>query len=301
MVENGSAARFGCGVIHIGPELWMIHIWETRCAYADLEVVTCIYPQAVGKSAFERDPPRAPTRNVVPRETMSSHVDERQLMTVDHESAAAVPTPQPVDVEPRPAVADEVFGTRVALAQQYADALVSDGELLGLLGPQEYPRLWTRHIINSALIAPLLDGHVADVGSGAGLPGIPLAIARPDVQFTLIEPMERRSKWLLEQVDALDLENVTVTRARAEEIADSHSFDQVTARAVAALSKLIPWTAPLLRYGGELVLLKGQSAEAEIQKAAKMIRRYHLEDVRVEEVGTDLDTESTRVVRAVIG
>lgn len=222
-------------------------------------------------------------------------------MTVDHENNAAPVTTDSSAIEPRPAVADDLFGPRVELAQQYADALARDGELLGLLGPQEYPRLWTRHIINSALIAPLLEGNVADVGSGAGLPGIPLAIARPDVRFTLIEPMERRSDWLREQIEELGLDNVTVMRARAEEIAEDHSFDQVTARAVAALSKLIPWTAPLLRYGGELVLLKGRSAEAEIQKAAKMIRRYHLEDVRVEEVGTDLDTEPTRVVRAVIG
>jgi 16S rRNA (guanine527-N7)-methyltransferase len=120
------------------------------------------------------------------------------------------------------------------------------------------------------------------------------------VQFTLIEPMERRHTWLLEQVEALGLDNVTPLRARAEEVADTHTFDQVTARAVAALSKLIPITAPLVRYEGELVLLKGRSAEAEIQKAAKQIRRFQLEDIRVEEVGTDLDTESTRVVRATV-
>ena len=206
-----------------------------------------------------------------------------------------------IEVEERPRVADELFGDRVDLAEKYADALVRDGELLGLLGPLEYPRLWTRHIINSALIAPLLRGRVADVGSGAGLPGIPLAIARPDVDFTLVEPMERRSEWLRQQVSELGLENVTVVRARAEEIADQSSFDQVTARAVAALSKLIPWTAPLARFGGELVLLKGRSAEAEIEKAAKVIRKFHLEDVRVEEVGVELDTEPTRVVRATIG
>lgn len=208
---------------------------------------------------------------------------------------------QPVEVEARPAVAEQIFGDRVELAQQYADLLLRDGELLGLLGPLEYPRLWTRHIVNSALIAPLLNGNVADVGSGAGLPGIPLAIARPDVNFTLIEPMERRSNWLREQAEALGLDNVTVVRARAEEIADESAFDQVTARAVAALSKLIPWTAPLVRFGGELVLLKGRSAEAEIEKAKKVIRKYHLDDVRVEEVGTDLDTEPTRVVRATVG
>lgn len=207
---------------------------------------------------------------------------------------------EPFHVEQRPLVATEIFGEHVEKAQEYADLLVRDGELLGLLGPQEYPRLWTRHVINSALIAPLLHGRVGDVGSGAGLPGIPLAIARPDVDFTLIEPMERRSTWLTETIQQLGLKNVTVTRARAEEIADQAAFDQVTARAVAALSKLIPWTAPLVRFDGELVLLKGRSAEAEIEKAAKAIRKFHLENVRVEEVGEDLDTEPTRVIRATV-
>lgn len=205
-----------------------------------------------------------------------------------------------VEVEPRPAVAEQIFGDRTHLAQAYANALATDGETLGLLGPLEYPRLWTRHIINSALIAPLLKGSVGDVGSGAGLPGIPLAIARPDVQFTLIEPMERRHSWLCKQITELGLSNITALRARAEEVADTHAFDQVTARAVAALSKLIPITVPLVRYEGELVLLKGRSAEAEIQKAAKQIRRFHLDDIRVEEVGEELDTEPTRVVRATV-
>lgn len=205
-----------------------------------------------------------------------------------------------VPVEARPAVANDIFGDRVEIAQQYADALARDGETLGLLGPLEYPRLWTRHVINSALIAPLLNGSVGDIGSGAGLPGIPLAIARPDVQFTLIEPMERRHTWLTEQIDNLGLDNVTAVRARAEELFDTHTFDQVTARAVAALSKLIPWAAPLVRYEGELVLLKGKSAEVEIEKAAKVIRKFGLIDVRVEEVGTHLDTEPTRAVRATV-
>lgn len=221
---------------------------------------------------------------------------------------AAIPEPiteleiegERVEVEPRPAVADEIFGDRVGIAQAYANALARDGELLGLLGPLEYPRLWTRHVINSALIAPLLHGEVGDVGSGAGLPGIPLAIARPDVKFTLIEPMERRHNWLAQQIKELGLDNVTAVRGRAEEIAESVSFDQVTARAVAALSKLLPWTVPLVKYGGEVVLLKGRSAEAEITKAAKVIRRYKLEDIRVEEVGEELDTEPTRVVRATV-
>src|SRR5699024_5518256 len=114
-------------------------------------------------------------------------------------------------------------------------------ELLGLIGPLELPRIWTRHVLNSTLVAELVrPGVVGDVGSGGGLPGLVLAIARPDAQFVLIEPMERRTDWLSAQVDALGLTNVTVERARAEESAYRGRLDQVTARAVSALRKLIP-------------------------------------------------------------
>ena len=119
-------------------------------------------------------------------------------------------------------------------------ALAEQGETRGLIGPLELPRLWTRHILNSAIAAPLFDGRAADIGSGAGLPGIVLAIARPDVTWTLVEPMERRVAWLTEQADALDLGNVTVVRARAEEWVPEASVDVVTARAVSALRTLIP-------------------------------------------------------------
>ena len=222
------------------------------------------------------------------------------LVAANPDAGSREISPQSIDVttEERPTLADAVFGDRVDVAQSFADLLTEHGETLGLLGPSEYPRLWTRHLINSALIAPLLDGGVADVGSGAGLPGIPLAIARPDIQFTLIEPMERRANWLERMVRELSLDNVEVIRARAEEMPDQRSFDQVTARAVAALSKLIPWTAPLARYDGELLLLKGKSAEAELEKAAKVVRKFHLEDITITEVGAELETETTRVFRA---
>jgi len=208
--------------------------------------------------------------------------------------------PLPADLEAEPAVAAVLFGDRIDAARSYTNSLARHGEELGLVGPQEYPRLWTRHVVNSALLAPLLraSGQVGDIGSGAGLPGIPLAIARPDVRFTLIEPMERRTDWLQRQVDELGLENVEVVRARAEDVHERFAFDQLTARAVSAFSKLVPLTVPLLKDGGELVLLKGRSAEAEIEKAAKVIRRFHLVDVRVEELGEGLDTEPTRVIRA---
>lgn len=207
----------------------------------------------------------------------------------------------PADLESEPDIAAQLFGDTIEQAREYTFALAAHGEELGLVGPAEYPRLWTRHIVNSVLLAPLLHGTVGDIGSGAGLPGLPLAIARPDVHLTLIEPMERRTDWLQSQVEALGLTNVTVVRARAEEVHDEYTFDQVTARAVSALSKLIPITVPLLREGGELILLKGRSAEAEIEKAAKMIRKFRLHDVRVEELGSDLETEPTRVLRAMHG
>jgi 16S rRNA (guanine527-N7)-methyltransferase len=208
------------------------------------------------------------------------------------------PSVPPVETEPAEAAA--LFGDRIGLARAYADALVAHGEERGLIGPQELPRLWTRHLLNCAIAAPLFPsrGRVGDVGSGAGLPGIVLAIARPDVTWELIEPMERRVAWLEEQVASLGLANVAVHRARAEEAGLEGLLDAATARAVSALRILIPWTAPLVRDGGELILLKGRNAENEIEAAAKQIRKFTLSEVRVEVLGEGLLAEETRVVRA---
>lgn len=205
-------------------------------------------------------------------------------------------------VEEEPEVAAGLFGERIDLARQFAAALVEHGEERGLIGPQELPRLWTRHILNCAIAAPLFPagGRVGDVGSGAGLPGIVLAIARPDVQWELIEPMERRVAWLEEQIANLGLTNVTVHRVRAEEAGVEGMLDAVTARAVSALRTLVPWTAPLVRDGGELILLKGRNAEAEITSAQKAIRKHRLSDVRVEVLGEGVLAEETRVVRATV-
>jgi 16S rRNA (guanine527-N7)-methyltransferase len=207
------------------------------------------------------------------------------------------------EYEAEPAEAAFLFGDRVEGARSFARALADEGERRGLIGPLELPRLWTRHVLNSAVIAPLFGAGntVGDVGSGAGLPGIVLAIARPDVDWVLIEPMERRVMWLNEQVDRLELSNVTVSRARAEDYRPEPLLDQVTARAVSALRTLIPLTASLLRPGGEMVLLKGATAPAEIEAAAKQIRRFGLRDVRVEVVGEGVIAEPTRVVRAIVG
>ncbi|AIV41218.1 MULTISPECIES: 16S rRNA (guanine(527)-N(7))-methyltransferase RsmG [unclassified Curtobacterium] len=205
-------------------------------------------------------------------------------------------------LEREPAAAAQLFGDRIEVARSFTAELARRGEELGLIGPLELPRLWTRHILNSVLLAPLLeaDGRVADVGSGAGLPGLVLAIARPDVSFTLIEPMERRCDWLNAESERLGLGNVTVLRGRAEDVADSVVVDQVTARAVSALSKLIPLTVPLVRSGGQLILMKGARVDEEIEKARKVILRKRLADVEVLELGDGVVEETTRVFRATV-
>ena len=205
------------------------------------------------------------------------------------------------ELEVEPPAARALFGERIAVAREYVGHLSDLGEKLGLIGPRELPRLWTRHILNSALVAPLLKrGVVGDVGSGAGLPGIVLAIARPDVDFVLIEPMERRVAWLTEESQRLQLENVKVVHSRAEEAPFVGELDQVTARAVSALSKLIPMCAPLARRGGELIFLKGENVSAEVESAAKAIRKAHLRDAEVVVLGDGMVQEITRVFRATV-
>ncbi|WP_448811931.1 16S rRNA (guanine(527)-N(7))-methyltransferase RsmG [Agromyces bauzanensis] len=205
-------------------------------------------------------------------------------------------------LEPEPAAAAEIFGEHLERGRAFTESLARHGEELGLIGPLELPRLWTRHILNSALVAPLLrPGRVGDVGSGAGLPGLVLAIMRPDVSFTLIEPMERRVVWLERQAAELELANVEVVRARAEEAKLKGALDQVTARAVSALRTLIPITAPLVRSGGELVLMKGAVVDAEVAAADKAIRKYKLHDVEVLVLGEGIVDEVTRVFRATVG
>lgn len=204
------------------------------------------------------------------------------------------------ELEVEPEIAAELFGDRIDVARSFTGALAREGEERGLIGPLELPRLWTRHILNSVIAAPLFHGSVADIGSGAGLPGLVLAIARPDVRWTLIEPMERRITWLNEQVAALELTNVDVLRARAEDVRPAEGFDVVTARAVSALKTLIPLTAPLVRNGGELTLFKGMNAANEIDAAQKQIKKFRLSDVRLEVLGEGVLPEITRVVRAIV-
>lgn len=212
-------------------------------------------------------------------------------------------THEPVPVELEPAAAATLAGDRLAVLRTFAEDLGRRGEELGLIGPLEPPRLWTRHILNSALLAPMIrvGARVADIGTGGGMPGLVLAIVRPDAEFVLIEPMERRVAWLDEQIDRLALENVRTERGRAEEFhGGAIEVDQVTARAVTALRTLIPITAPLLREGGEFLLLKGASVEAEIASAQKAIAKYKLRSPRFEILGEGLLAESTRVFRATV-
>ncbi|UOQ59359.1 16S rRNA (guanine(527)-N(7))-methyltransferase RsmG [Leucobacter rhizosphaerae] len=206
-------------------------------------------------------------------------------------------------IEPEPAAAAELAGDRLDLLRNFTADLGARGEELGLIGPLELPRLWTRHILNSALLAPLVQpgARVADIGTGGGMPGLVLAIIRPDAEFLLIEPMERRCAWLTEQITRLELGNVEVRRGRAEEFHGAFEVDQITARAVTALRKLIPLTAPLLRDGGEMLFLKGAAVDGEITAAEKVLRKYRVRDVAVEELGVGQLAESTRVFRARLG
>ena len=198
--------------------------------------------------------------------------------------------------------AEKIFGDRLDLAKRYVDHLATSGTERGLIGPREVPRLWNRHVLNCAVIeSQIAEGsHVADVGSGAGLPGLCLAIARPDLELTLIEPLERRVIWLQEVVDDLGLDNVTIMRTRAELAVGMVNADVVTARAVSALSNLAGLTIPLLAGKGEVLAIKGRSAGEEIEKAAKAIRKLGGTQTSVVLVGQDLLEEPTTVVRIVV-
>jgi 16S rRNA (guanine527-N7)-methyltransferase len=203
--------------------------------------------------------------------------------------------------EAEPAAAVAIYGDQIDQARSFAQTLANDSDELGLLGPRELDKLWSRHILNSAVVAELVrpGDKVADVGSGAGLPGIPMAIARPDAEFVLIEPMERRSSWMLEVVEDLGLKNVRILRSRAEDVTEQ-DFDIVTARAVAALDKLLKMCVPLLKPGGALIALKGSKASEEIANSKKLEKKLGISSFEILVCGEKFLSEPTSVVKTTL-
>ena len=230
----------------------------------------------------------------------------------DNGPGAVVPGPSssaPTDVSPVvppafSAAAERAFGDRLPLATRYAELLITDGVVRGLIGPREAPRVWERHLINCAVMSEMvpLGASVTDVGSGAGLPGIVLAVARPDLTITLVEPLARRTAFLSEAVTALGLDaTVTVVRGRAEDLAGGPpaAADVVTARAVAPLDRLAGWCLPLAAVGGRLLALKGASAAEEVAEHHEAISRLGGGDPVVRLCGVGLIDPPTTVVEIV--
>jgi 16S rRNA (guanine527-N7)-methyltransferase len=206
---------------------------------------------------------------------------------------------------PPPSAAGVVFGDRIDIARQYADLLAGPGVERGLIGPREVDRLWERHILNSAAIAELIEpgARVLDIGSGAGLPGLPIAIARPDLRVALVEPMLRRTEFLDEVAATLGLP-IEVVRGRAEEPsvrARVGGSDVVVSRAVASLDKLTRWSLPLLRPGGRMLAMKGERAEEEVVEGRRGMTSLGATDVRVMRCGESYSDPPVTVVIAVRG
>jgi 16S rRNA (guanine527-N7)-methyltransferase len=189
------------------------------------------------------------------------------------------------------------------LAQRYANLLATDGTIRGLIGPREAERLWDRHLLNCAVVAEVVPhpATLLDIGSGAGLPGIVLAMLLPDVQVTLLEPMARRVEFLDECRTGLGLRNVAVHRGRAEEVRGQVCADVVAARAVAPLGRLAGLALPLVRPGGMVLALKGQRASAEADAAGPVLRRLGVSDVTVLRAGVGKISPAATVVRLIAG
>ncbi|MEN3582789.1 16S rRNA (guanine(527)-N(7))-methyltransferase RsmG [Streptomyces sp. ZYX-F-203] len=208
------------------------------------------------------------------------------------------------EVPPAPEQAHEVFGERFSDAVRYAALLADAGVRRGLIGPREVPRLWERHLLNCAVLSEVVPHGVSvcDVGSGAGLPGIPLALVRDDLNITLLEPLLRRTTFLTEVVELLGLDHVTVVRGRAEEVMGTMPpVHVVTARAVAPLDRLATWGIPLLRPYGEMLALKGDTAEAELKSAQTALNKLGAAETSVLHVGSGVVEPRSTVVRVVVG
>ncbi|MFL6060343.1 MAG: 16S rRNA (guanine(527)-N(7))-methyltransferase RsmG [Marmoricola sp.] len=191
-----------------------------------------------------------------------------------------------------------MFSDALPTAERYAELLATEGIVRGLIGPREVPRLWDRHLLNCAVVTDAVKqrSSVCDIGSGAGLPGLVMAIRRPDLRVTLVEPLLRRTTFLEEVVGELGLTNVRIRRGRAEELHGVATFDVVTSRAVAPLDRLSRWSLPLVRSGGSFLAMKGSSAEAEIAAATKVISKEKGEVQGVIELGQGLVDPLVRVV-----
>jgi 16S rRNA (guanine527-N7)-methyltransferase len=203
------------------------------------------------------------------------------------------------ETPPPPPMVEGVFASRTALAEQYAGLLATEGVVRGLIGPREAPRLWGRHLLNCAVLADLLPegSDVCDLGSGAGLPGLVLAIRRPDLRVTLIEPLLRRTTFLEEVVADLCLSHVTVIRGRAEDLHGRQEFSAVTSRALAPLPRLLDWSMPLARAGGSLLAMKGSSVREEVETAREPLRRHGAGAVEVLTLGVGVIDPPTTVLR----
>ncbi|MBC9726439.1 16S rRNA (guanine(527)-N(7))-methyltransferase RsmG [Streptomyces sp. TRM68367] len=208
------------------------------------------------------------------------------------------------ELPPVPEQAREVFGERFADAVRYAELLAQAGVQRGLIGPREVPRLWERHLLNCAVLSEVVPEGVTvcDVGSGAGLPGIPLALVRDDLKITLLEPLLRRTTFLTEVVELLGLDHVTVVRGRAEEVMGKlPAVHVVTARAVAPLDRLAAWGIPLLRPYGEMLALKGDTAEEELKAAATALSKLGAAETSILHVGEGIVDPLSTVVRVEVG
>lgn len=199
-----------------------------------------------------------------------------------------------------PPAAERLFPAGcLPLVQRYAELLATDGVTRGLIGPREAPRLWERHLLNCAALAELIPQgcSVADLGSGAGLPGLVLGIARPDLEVTLVEPLLRRTIFLDEAVAALELGSVSVVRGRAESLHGRRSFDVVTSRAVAPLPTLVEWSMPLVAGHGAMIAMKGTSAATEVRAARAVLHRLSCGEPEILSIGQDVPGAATAVVR----
>lgn len=208
------------------------------------------------------------------------------------------------ELPPAPEQARQVFGDRFADAVRYAELLAEAGVQRGLIGPREVPRLWERHLLNCAVLSEVVPENVTvcDVGSGAGLPGIPLALVREDLKITLLEPLLRRTNFLSEVVELLGLDHVTVVRGRAEEVMGTlQPVHVVTARAVAPLDRLATWGIPLLRPYGEMLALKGDAAEEELKASATALSKLGAVGTSILHVGEGVVDPLSTVVRVEVG